>query len=204
MSCSVMRCHDPPHRAPLRLPRRSAARLHPAYRSSIAFRSVRAAGGLPAARPCFARIACAPARAFAPARFARLVARASQAQGTLLPPVPVGFFRAGGRRSGPRVPLPPVSSYHGFTEVKPIPGIISNSTNKLWLPPRRLHARQHRPCIRVVAPDPDPGPSPSRFGLAGWPEDGPRLRSRGDGCACVRNPTRPVSAASARRCRNMS
>ena len=62
MSCSVMRCHVPPRRARFRRRRRSAVRLHPACPSSIAFRSVRAAAGLPAARPFFARIACVCAR----------------------------------------------------------------------------------------------------------------------------------------------
>ena len=42
----------------------------------IPFRSVSAAAGLPLAGPCFARIACARARSSAPARFARLIARA--------------------------------------------------------------------------------------------------------------------------------
>ena len=82
MSCDVMFRRATP----------VSARLHPAYRSSIAFRSVRAAAGLPAARPCFARIACAHAPAFAPARFARLIARASHAQGAPVLSVPFGFF----------------------------------------------------------------------------------------------------------------
>ena len=75
MSCSVMFCHVLScsvmfrrRPAPLCRPPRSSARLHPACRSSIPFRSVCAAAGLPATRPFFARIACAHAPAFAPAR----------------------------------------------------------------------------------------------------------------------------------------
>ena len=37
----------------------------------------------------------------------------------------------GGRRSGFRMPLPPVSSYHGYSEVKPLLGIFSPFRNKL-------------------------------------------------------------------------
>ena len=61
---------------PLRRPCRSVFRPCPAYRSSIAFRSVCATAGLRAARPLFARIACPRAPAFAPARLARLIAHA--------------------------------------------------------------------------------------------------------------------------------
>ncbi len=100
-----MRCHVPPHRARVRPPLRSSVRPNPACRSSIAFRSVRAAAGLPAARPCFARIAWARAPAFAPARFARLIARAcarGQTQGARLPSVPLGFFRTGAKQETKR------------------------------------------------------------------------------------------------------
>ena len=196
MKCHVLSCDVMFRRrsAPLRRPCRSAASLHPACRSSIAFRSVRAASGFRAAPPFFARIAWAHAPAFAPARFARLIARArAKRRAHFSCPFQWEFFAPArsGRRSALRMPLPPVSSYRGFHRVKPLPGLISNYTNKSRLPPRRPHARQHRPCIRVVAPDPDPGPSPSRFGLPGRSEDSPL--GRGDGCACVRNPTRPVS-----------
>ena len=110
MKCHVVSCDVIFRRrpAPLHQPRRSAARPNPACRSCFAFRSVRAAAGLPAARPFFARIACARAPAFAPAR--------------------------GGRRSGLRMPLPPDPSYHSSTGVKPLPRIISYFMNKL-LPP---------------------------------------------------------------------
>ena len=105
MSCSVMRCHVPPRHARLRRPRRSAACLHPACRPSIAFRSVRAAAGLPAARPFFARIACACVRAFrVGAHIARLIARASEAQGARLPSVSLGVFRAVARQEAKRPP----------------------------------------------------------------------------------------------------
>ena len=78
MKCHVLSCDVMFRRraAPFRGPRRSAAVRILHVVPSIAFRSVRAAAGLPAARPCFARIAWARARAFAPARFARLIARA--------------------------------------------------------------------------------------------------------------------------------
>ena len=99
MSCSAALRPSPPASPTLRLP-------CPACRSSIAFRSVRAAAGLPAARPFFARIACARAPAFAPARFAHLIARARRRRARL-PSVPLGVFRAGARRSGLRMSLPP-------------------------------------------------------------------------------------------------
>ena len=99
-----MRCHDPPRRASLRRPRRSSVRPHPACPSSIAFRSVRVAAGLPAVRPCFARIAWARPPAFAPARFAHLIARASQAQVAPLPSIPLGIFRAVARQEAKRPP----------------------------------------------------------------------------------------------------
>ena len=59
--------------------------------------------------------------------FARLIARASQAQGALLLSVPWGFFAPARdrRRSGLRMPLRPVSFYHGFFRVKPYSGISS-------------------------------------------------------------------------------
>ena len=92
LSCDVMFFRRP---APLRLPRRSAACLHPACRPSIAFRCVRAAAGLPAARPCFARIAREPRARLAfraPARFARLIARANRCAGRTSPVRSVGVF----------------------------------------------------------------------------------------------------------------
>ena len=122
-----MFCHVPPGHAPLRLPcGGSVVRiLHTVPPSRFA-----PFAPPPACLrrdPIFARNAWAHAPAFAPARFARLIARASQAQGALLPSVPVGGFsrRArGGRRSGLRMPLPPVPSYHSFTEVKPLPELF--------------------------------------------------------------------------------
>ena len=61
------------------------------------------AAGLPAARPFFARIACARVCAFrAGAHIARLIARACQAQGAHLPSVPLGFFRAGAKQETKR------------------------------------------------------------------------------------------------------
>ena len=86
--------------------RRAFRLLPPLHRSSflLPFRSVRAAAGMPAARPFFARIACVHAPAFAPARSARLIARASQAQGAALLSVPLGFFCAGARRETKQPP----------------------------------------------------------------------------------------------------
>ena len=102
MKCHVLSCSAGTRPSPPAL--RRLCRPHPAYRSSIAFRSLRAAAGLPAARPFSARIAGAPAPAFAPARFARLIARASQAQGASLPFVPLGVFRTGAKRETKRPP----------------------------------------------------------------------------------------------------
>ena len=75
LSCDVMAA----------MPSSKCCRPIPAYRSSIAFRSVRAAQALRAARPCFARNR-APLRVracarHAPARFAHLIARARQRAG---------------------------------------------------------------------------------------------------------------------------
>ena len=68
---------------------------------SIPFRSHRR---LPAAGPFFARIACARVRAFAPARFARLIARASRCWAHFSCPFRWGFFRTGARRETKRPP----------------------------------------------------------------------------------------------------
>ena len=75
----------------------------------------------------FSRVSHGRARAFAPARFARLIARASKRRAQVSRPFRWVFFAPARsrRRSGPRMPLPPVSSYHSFTGVKPLPGIIS-------------------------------------------------------------------------------
>ena len=84
----------------------------------LPFRSNRAAATLHAARP-FSRVS----HALACARFRAGAVRApdcarERAQGALLLSVPLGIFRAGGRRSGLRMPLPSVSSYHGFRRIK--------------------------------------------------------------------------------------
>ena len=116
MSCSAALRPSPPASPTFRLP-------YPACRSSIAFRSVRTAASLPAARPFSARIArvcaCAP---FAPARFARLIAHARlRRRAHVSRPFRWVFFAPvrGGGRSGPRLPLRPVSFYHGFHRIKP-------------------------------------------------------------------------------------
>ena len=95
--------HVSPRRAPFRPPRRSSAVriLHTVPLS--AFRSP--AAGLPAARPCFARIACAPARVCAGAVRApdcpRLCARARR-RAHVSRPFLWGFFApVRGRRKRP-------------------------------------------------------------------------------------------------------
>ena len=119
----VMKCHDLSCDVMFRGARRPFFRvLPPLHRSSFP---------LPASgrRGPFSRVSHVRAGApFAPARFARLIARASQAQGTPILSVPLGFFFAPARdrrRSGLRMPLRPVSFYHGFFRVKPYSGIIS-------------------------------------------------------------------------------
>ena len=98
----VMRCHEPPRRAPLRRLRRSAARLHSTCRSSIAFRSTPfrsrrrrlACGGslFRAYRMC-ARTCVRVGAVRAPD-----CARASQAQGARLPSVSQQSFRTGAKQ----------------------------------------------------------------------------------------------------------
>ena len=65
-------------------------------------RSVRATGDFPAAGPCFARIAYAPAHAFrAGAHIVRPIARMSARTGRkahVFPSIPLGFFRAGAKQ----------------------------------------------------------------------------------------------------------
>ena len=92
MSCFVMNRLHRPRRSP------AVRILHVVPLS----RSVRATAEVRAVRPFSARIACAPAPAFASARFARLIARASRARGALLLSVPPGFFRTGARRETKR------------------------------------------------------------------------------------------------------
>ena len=99
----VMKCHEPPCRAPFRRLRRSAARLHSACRSSIAFRSTpfRSRRRRPCLRrvPFFARIACARVRAFASARFARLIAHARARRRThVCRPFLSSSFRTGAKQ----------------------------------------------------------------------------------------------------------
>ena len=147
--------------APLRLPRRSATRLHPAYRSSFRFRSVCIAAGLPVARPCFARIAWARAPAFAPARSARLVARASQAQGARLlylsDCICIGGAALGlrNRKGGPASRL---SSTPILPRLPPcqIPGAAGPEFSPMSRPEGRVYPPLCHPGRRVSA---DPGSS---------------------------------------------
>ena len=100
MSCSVMRCHvsPPPRPSPPASPKRRPSQSCMSFLRRVPFRFVPAAAGLPAARPCFARIACARAPAFAPARFARLIARAWADAGRTSPVRSFGVFRTGARQ----------------------------------------------------------------------------------------------------------
>ena len=95
------------------------------------------------AGPCFARIAPACPRASPPARFARLIARAREAErrAHVSRAFPRAFFapaRTGGNR--PRADAGPFLPPHigaGSPEVKPYSGIISTLSNKQLLPVER-------------------------------------------------------------------
>ena len=89
MFCHAMSCSAAPRPSPPASPKRRSP--NPACRSSIVFRSIRAAAGLPAARPFFARIAWARARVRAGAVRAPDCAREPSA-GRTSPVRSVGFF----------------------------------------------------------------------------------------------------------------
>ena len=105
MSCSVMRCHVSPP------PRPSSAGLAEAPPVPI-LHVVPPSASVPFAPPpaclrrvpSFARIACARAPAFAPARFARLIARTWTNAGHTSPVRSVGLFRTGARQETKRPP----------------------------------------------------------------------------------------------------
>ena len=164
--CHAMSCFAASRPFPSASPK--LRRPYPAHRSSFRFRSVCAAAGLPAAGPFSARIAHGRAPVGAGAVRAPDCARArGQAQGARLPSIPLGFFAParGGKRSGLRMPLPPVSFYHSFSEVKLLSGIISKiyeqTTIPEWLPASHICRRWLSiACPLSVAPDPDPGPAP--------------------------------------------
>ncbi len=105
MSCSVMKCHDPPLPQGGPRLRRSAFCMPFLHRVSFRLRRRRPACGAALFR-AYRMGARARVRAGANAG---LIARASPAQGARLPSVPLGFFAParGGRRSGPRMPLSP-------------------------------------------------------------------------------------------------
>ena len=140
MRC-VMRCHVPPRYAPLRRPRRRSAFriLHVAPPSHF----VPFAPPLACLRrdPVFARIACARVRAFrAGAHVARLMAHArAKRRAHFSRPFRWGFFAParGGRRSGPRLPLHPVSFYHGFHRIKLDRRIYFKSSEQIIVISRR-------------------------------------------------------------------
>ena len=99
-----MRCHVSP---PLRPPPPASPKRRPSqscisFLHRVSFRSRRQR--LPGGAALISRVSHGRAPAFAPARFARLIARASPAQGTRLPSVPMGFFRAGAKRETKRPP----------------------------------------------------------------------------------------------------
>ena len=120
----VMKCHDLSCDVMFRGARRPLFRAWSLlHRSSFPL----PASGRP---PFFARIACARARAFAPARFARLIARASQAQGALLLSVPLGLFsrrRETGDEAASGCRFVLSHSTMDFSGSSPVQGIISPS-----------------------------------------------------------------------------
>ena len=106
-----------------------------------------------AERPFFARIACACARAFAPARLcAPDCARVSPAQGARLPSVPLGFFRTGARQETERPPdaasscliLPQICSSQAVS------GIISKIRNKVPPPKGDTGTRHEMSCFVTI------------------------------------------------------
>ena len=104
----------------------------------------------------------APAPAFAPARLCAPDCARELSAGRRSPARSVGVFFAparGRRRSGLRMPLPPVSFYHGFTGVKPNLGIISFFYEQIVIfghgpdPAVREALSSGRPHPRRVRPD---------------------------------------------------
>ena len=90
-------------------------------------------------RPPFSRVSCACGRAFAPARFARLIARASRTQGALHLSAESGSIRPGrAKGSGPRGCLFP--RIHSTTDIlwsSPLEGKFYQIANRLPKPPGR-------------------------------------------------------------------
>ena len=120
--------------------------------SSIAFRSVRAVG-LPAARPCFARIARAPARAFRAGAVRApdcACARVGQAQGARLPSVPLGFFRAGAKQEAKR-PTDAASSCPILARIFPGQVLFKELFRKMW---EQSPASSHGPGLPASHPGP--------------------------------------------------
>ena len=162
-----MFCHEAPRAAPsppasptLRPSRSCMPFLH-----SVSFRSRRGpARGVPFSRVSHAR-ACAP---LAPARFARLIARASQAQGARLPSVPLGLFsrrrEAGdGAASGCRFLLS-----HPTTDIlrsSPFRRFISYQANKPLSPAEDTGTCHEMSCF-VIRPPAQGACLPSISGMA--------------------------------------
>ncbi len=103
-----------------------AVRPYPACRSSFAFRSApfRSPRRRPGCGGTLFRAYCAPARqrALAPARFARLIARARarpRNQGARLPSVPLETFSRR-REAAPRMPLPLLHISTDFRDTSPL------------------------------------------------------------------------------------
>ena len=186
MSCSVMRCHvfPPPRPSPTASPKRrmSPSCMSSLHRVSLRSRRRRLACGATLFR---AYRMGARARVLAPARFARLIARANRAQGARLPFVPLGFFRAGTRRETKRPP-------DAASSCPILPQICRSQTNlgiisKLMRYP--INWERDKRYANTVAPAPGAGAQSSLM---------PRLRETGPRIAAdaASGATRGVSQAS--------
>ncbi len=144
--------------------------------SSIAFRSLRAPAGRagradPVSRVSRARLRARPGGRFAPARLARLIARASRMQDTLLPSVSSGFFRAGAkagnRPRGRRFLCPYCRIFSQKSSLNP-DLFLDSRTNHVFqaedrTPPYRIHTLPASASHRVastLAPAPNCRPGP--------------------------------------------
>ena len=145
--------------------RRAFRLLPPLHRSSflLPFRSVRAAAGMPAARPLFrAYRMCARARVRAGAVRAPDCARANQAQGARLLSVPLGFFCAGARRETKQ---PPDAA--SFCLILPLISENQVLTQDLFLYCANLSGRI---ATRASSAMPSPSPAPAAPGKAQPPK----------------------------------
>ena len=139
----------------------------PAYRVSIAFRSVP-----PPAGPFAARIARGRARPSAPARFARLIARARR-RAHVSRPFPPGLFSAPAAvlrrkgKGGPRKPPLPAHIIPHFPPGQaPIKNYFKNFANEMLSSDGGALKRREAPARRPVSPG-NPEPPPGRAGRPG-------------------------------------